>query len=233
MIGGKIILIPAQTQEVSGKWRLYEWSANRKLFWGAIIVAVVCFLLLNTLFFHEYFYNERLVLFSHYGRSRSVDIEDATILDFGLWYAEVILYNIVGVMFIYAAIVIKHSLSKKFYIGAELWTERFTPLKVIEEKVAIILCQFLDYNQVLYEINKSDSTILIQGKNIHISYAVNKEKDVSVSITPIKPDSIFAKPEKYILPQDILYIIDIIEKAMVADNFMQQTVEKPLVTLIR
>ena len=226
-------MLPAQTRKISGKWRMYEWSADRRLFWGGILGAFACFLLMNTLYFYNYSYNDSLVIFSRYGLSRRVDIEDATILDSGLWYAEIILFNITGIICIYGAIVIKHSLSKKFNIGAELWTERFTPLKIIEEKVALILCQFLDYNQILYDIDKSDSTILIQGKNIHIGYAVNDEKDVTVSITPIKPDSIFAKPKKYILPQDILYIIDIIEKAMVTDNFMQQTVEKPLVTLIR
>lgn len=225
--------MPAQNQEVSGKWRLYEWSANRKLFWGGIIGGVVCLFLLNALIFNEYFNNGILVIFGRHGSTRRVIIEDATILDYGLWYAVLIIYNVAGIICFYAAIVIKHSLSKTFHIGAELWTSRFTPLQKIEEKVALVLCQFLDHNQVLYEINKSDSTIFIRGKNICLSYSVHKNKDVSVSISPIEPDSIFAKPEKYILPQDILFMIDIIEKAMVTDNFMQQPVQKPLVTLIR
>jgi len=226
-------LRPAQNQEVSGKWRMYEWSADRRLYWGAILGAVTCFLFMNVLFYYNYAYFDELIIPSSNGLSRHVDIEDATILDYGLWYTEIILFNITGIILIFAAIIIKHRLSKKFYIGSELWTERFTPLKIVEEKVVEVLCHFLDHNQVLYNLNRSDSAILIEGKNIHIGYNITKEKDVRVSITPIKPHSIFAKPEKYIMPQDILYIIDIIEKAMVTDNFLQQPVQRPLVTLIR
>jgi hypothetical protein len=202
------------------KYKLFEWSAYRNLFKIFIIGGVLCLVVLNFYILFQYFNEDVLILIVRYGTDVKIDFDDASNIDYGLWIIQLVVNNILGIAFFYYAIILRSKLIKKFYIGAELWTPKYGGIKNIQEKVTTVLCQQLDQNKIIYDIDRSDSTILIQSKNIKIKYFINKNKDVQVRITPVHPTSIFAKPEKYILYLDIIYIIEIIENAMVADNFM-------------
>jgi hypothetical protein len=215
------------------KYRLFEWSVNRNLFKILIIGGILCLVLMNFYILFEYFEDGVLILIDRYGTDTKIDVEDASNFDYGLWILQLVVNNFFGIALFYYAIILRSKLIKKFYIGAELWAPKYGGLKNIQEKVTTVLCRHLDQDQILYDIDKSNSTILIQSKNVKIKYFINKYRDVQVIITQIQPSSIFAKPENYILPQNLFIVIEIIEKAMITENFMQQSVQTPAVTQIR
>jgi len=209
---------------------LNEWKTSKKNVYGMIIIGIIMMIIVSSILSYGFFIKGVGAIAGKVGR-KGAEVEEDPIAAYGYFIISMILFNLVGIMFIIGGIIWKNRLSKRYNIEKSLMMGN--TFDMIGEKFFDLWINVFTQSSLVFESNREKRVILIPKKNIRITYFFGDENRFdpnvkyycTVEIKPITHKGIFGKTTKYVKESDLIETVKIIEQIFdhkIIKNFFLQ-----------